>query len=86
MTGECPRCRSESITVLARSAVPDMWDVLACRRCTYTWRTSEPAAQTSAAAYPAQFALSEADIANAPEVPQVPDTFKWSSARNSPHP
>ena len=54
MTGECPRCRAESITVLARSAVPDLWDVLACQRCTYIWRTSEPAAQTSAAAYPAR--------------------------------
>ena len=28
MTGECPRCRGESITVLARSAVPGVWDVL----------------------------------------------------------
>ncbi len=73
MNGECPRCRAESVTLLARSAVPGMWDVLACQRCTYTWRTSEPAAQTSAAAYPAKFALSEADIANAPEVPPVPD-------------
>ncbi len=76
MTGECPRCWGESITVLARSAVPDMWEVLGCQRCTYIWRTSEPAAQTSAAAYPARFALSEADIANAPEVPPVPDTIE----------
>lgn len=75
MNGECPRCRSDSITVLARSAVADLWDVLACRRCTYTWRTSEPATQTSAAAYPAKFALSEAGIANAPEVPPVPDSI-----------
>ena len=66
MTGECPRCRGESITVLARLAVPGVWDVLFCQRCTYSWRTSEPTAQTSAAAYPARFALSEAEIANAP--------------------
>jgi hypothetical protein len=50
-----------------------MWDVLACRRCTYTWRTSEPATRTSVADYPARFALSEADIANALDVPPVPD-------------
>lgn len=73
MNGECPRCAGESIAVLGHSAVPGLWDVLACRRCTYTWRTSEPAARTSAAAYPAKFALSEADIADAPEVPPVPD-------------
>lgn len=76
MNGQCPRCRGEAVTVLARSADPGMWEVLACRRCTYTWRTSESAAQTSAAAYPAKFALSEADIASAPEVPPVPDTFR----------
>ena len=76
MNGECPRCRGEAITVLAHSADPGMWEVLACRRCTYTWRPSEPVAQTSAAAYPAKFALSEADIANAPEVPPVPDTIR----------
>lgn len=76
MNGECPRCRAEAITVLARSADPGMWEVLACQRCTYTWRTSEPAAQTTAAVYPAKFALSEADIASAPEVPPVPDTVR----------
>ncbi len=75
MNGECPRCRGNEITVLARSADPGMWDVLACGRCTYTWRTTEPATQTSAAAYPAKFALSEGDIASAPEVPPVPEAF-----------
>ena len=76
MTGQCPRCRAESITVLARSAAPDLWEVLACQRCTYSWRTTEPVTRTSAAAYPAKFALSEADIANAPEVPRIPDSFR----------
>jgi hypothetical protein len=69
MTGECPRCWGESITVLARSAVPGVRDLLSCQRCTCSWRTSEPAAETSAAAYPARFALSGAGIANALEVP-----------------
>jgi hypothetical protein len=69
MTGECLRCRGETITVLARSAVPGVWDLLSCQRCTYSWRTSEPATQIFAAAYPARFALSEADVANTPEAP-----------------
>jgi hypothetical protein len=63
------------VTVLTRSAVPGVWDVLSCQRCTFSWLTSEPAAQTSAA-YPARFALSEADIPNAPEVPPVPEAFR----------
>lgn len=63
------------ITVLTRSAVPGVWDVLPCQRCTFSWLTSESAAQISAA-YPARFALSEADIANAPEVPPVPEAFR----------
>lgn len=76
MTGECPRCRGNQITPFARSAVPDVWEVLGCQRCTYSWRTSEPVAQTSADAYPARFALSEADIANAPDVPPVPKVLR----------
>ena len=63
------------ITVLTRSAVPGVRDVLSCRPCAFSWLTCKPAAQTSAA-YPARFALSEAGIANAPEVPPVPEAFR----------
>ncbi|MFE6804992.1 non-oxidative hydroxyarylic acid decarboxylases subunit D [Streptomyces sp. NPDC057696] len=69
---ECPRCAFDTITRLATSPVPDVWDVLQCGRCLYTWRTTEPARRTGRDAYPEAFKLTESDIENAIEVPEVP--------------
>ncbi|WP_328535171.1 non-oxidative hydroxyarylic acid decarboxylases subunit D [Streptomyces sp. NBC_00344] len=72
LPAECPRCAFAVLTRLATSPVPGVWDVLQCGRCLYTWRTSEPARRTRRDAYPESFKLTEADIANAIEVPAVP--------------
>ncbi|MEV5612782.1 non-oxidative hydroxyarylic acid decarboxylases subunit D [Streptomyces sp. NPDC052225] len=69
---ECPRCAHGSVTHLAASPVPGVWDVLQCARCLYTWRTTEPARRTRRDAYPDSFKLTESDIAHAIEVPTVP--------------
>ncbi|RVU20877.1 hypothetical protein EOT10_26400 [Streptomyces antnestii] len=69
---ECPRCAFDTITQLASSPVPGVWDVLQCARCLYTWRTIEPARRTRRDTYPEAFKLTEADIENAIEVPAVP--------------
>jgi hypothetical protein len=69
---ECPRCAFTSLTRLATSPVPGVWDVFQCGRCLYTWRTIEPARRTRREAYPEAFKLTEEDIANAIEVPTVP--------------
>ncbi|MEV5148102.1 non-oxidative hydroxyarylic acid decarboxylases subunit D [Streptomyces sp. NPDC052727] len=68
----CPRCDTETIATLATSPVPGVWDVLQCRRCLYTWRTTEPPRRTTRAHYPHEFRLTAADIDNAPEVPAIP--------------
>ncbi|MEU5950741.1 non-oxidative hydroxyarylic acid decarboxylases subunit D [Streptomyces sp. NPDC047525] len=68
----CPRCAFETIDRLATSPVPGVWDVLQCRQCFYTWRTTEPARRTRRDAYPDQFKMTVADIENAIEVPAVP--------------
>ncbi|MEU9060152.1 non-oxidative hydroxyarylic acid decarboxylases subunit D [Streptomyces sp. NPDC048430] len=68
----CPRCAFETVTQLATSPVPSVWDVLQCQQCLYTWRTSEPARRTRRDAYPEQFKMTLADIENAIEVPAVP--------------
>ncbi|WP_328334903.1 non-oxidative hydroxyarylic acid decarboxylases subunit D [Streptomyces sp. NBC_00455] len=73
---ECPRCAYATVTRLATSPVPGVWDVLQCGRCLYTWRTIEPARRTQRAAYPDNFKLTEADIENAIEVPTVPPLRK----------
>ncbi|MGW6059269.1 non-oxidative hydroxyarylic acid decarboxylases subunit D [Streptomyces sp. NPDC055189] len=68
----CPRCAFETIDQLATSPVPGVWDVLQCRQCLYTWRTTEPARRTRRDAYPEQFKMTVSDIDNAIEVPAVP--------------
>lgn len=72
VTAICPRCANETIERLATSPVPDVWDVLQCQRCLYTWRTTEPDRRTTRSAYPVEFRMTPEDIANAPEVPAVP--------------
>ncbi|MFE6685612.1 non-oxidative hydroxyarylic acid decarboxylases subunit D [Streptomyces sp. NPDC057743] len=74
--GPCPRCAFETIARLATSPVPDVWNVLQCGRCLYTWRTTEPARRTQRDAYPENFKLTPTDIANAIEVPEVPPLLK----------
>ncbi|MFI7385372.1 non-oxidative hydroxyarylic acid decarboxylases subunit D [Streptomyces sp. NPDC049813] len=69
---ECPRCAFATVSHLAASPVPGVWDVLQCARCLYTWRTSEPARRTRRDAYPDLFKLTQADIDAAIEVPAVP--------------
>jgi hypothetical protein len=68
----CPRCAHETIEKLHSSPVPGVWDVLQCRRCLYTWRTTEPARRSQRDAYPEGFRLTPEDLANAPEVPAIP--------------
>ncbi|MER7841615.1 non-oxidative hydroxyarylic acid decarboxylases subunit D [Streptomyces sp. NPDC096040] len=68
----CPRCTHETVESLYTSPDPGVWDVLQCRRCLYTWRTTEPVRRTRADAYPEVFRLTPEAMSNAPEVPAVP--------------
>ena len=43
-----------------------------CDTCFYTWRSTEPEENVSAAKYPEVFRLNPADFANIPEVPAIP--------------
>jgi len=56
---------------LAVSPVPDSWSVWSCRRCWYSWRSTEPLANSSPAHYPAEFRLTELDITSAENVPSI---------------
>lgn len=68
----CPRCDHDDLRKLADSPVADVWEVLQCTRCLYTWRTTEPDRRTSRDAYPRAFRMSQSDIDNAPQVPAIP--------------
>ncbi|WP_414505851.1 non-oxidative hydroxyarylic acid decarboxylases subunit D [Streptomyces sp. NEAU-L66] len=57
----CPRCAANRTEQLATSPVPGVWDVLQCRTCLYTWRTTEPVRRTSRDAYPEEFRMTRPD-------------------------
>ena len=67
----CPRCRSTTTRLRAKSAVAGVWTVFGCDTCFYTWRSTEPAENTDPERYPAVFRLSPEDIPKLPVVPAV---------------
>jgi vanillate/4-hydroxybenzoate decarboxylase subunit D len=67
----CPRCGYATIEVAARSQVPGVWEVLSCTRCTYLWRTTEPARTSTRAAYPERYRWTAQLIKDAPAVPAI---------------
>lgn len=68
----CPRCAHSTLETLADSPVPDVWKVLQCGLCHYTWRTTEPARRSNRQDYPERFRLTQADLENAQEMPTIP--------------
>jgi vanillate/4-hydroxybenzoate decarboxylase subunit D len=70
----CPRCDHNAIDTVATSPVPGVWEVYGCGRCSYMWRSTEPADRSIREGYPVEFRITQADIDNAiiePEI-QVP--------------
>ena len=72
-TAQCPRCASQETEQLAESPVPGVWTVTICRRCLYSWRSTEPLPNQSRDHYPASFRLTQADIDAARDVPPIPE-------------
>ncbi|HTF46601.1 MAG TPA: non-oxidative hydroxyarylic acid decarboxylases subunit D [Pseudonocardia sp.] len=68
---DCPRCSGRGLERLAVSPVPGSWSVWSCPRCWYSWRSTEPKVNSSPAHYPAEFRLTELDIAAAQNVPAI---------------
>jgi hypothetical protein len=75
-TAGCPRCTSPETEQLAGSPVPGAWTVTICRRCRYSWRSTEPLPNRSRDHYPDRFRLTQADIDAAPDVPAVPEAAR----------
>ena len=68
----CPRCRSNTTKVRAQSPVAGVWTIFGCDTCFYTWRSTEPPANTDPDQYPQVFRLNPNDLAKLPEVPTIP--------------
>ena len=54
-TSVCPRCRSNATAVRAQSPAAGVWIIFGCDTCFYTWRSTEPAANTDPDQYPQVF-------------------------------
>jgi vanillate/4-hydroxybenzoate decarboxylase subunit D len=67
----CPRCDYPETERLAESPVPGVWEVRGCPRCRYSWRSTEPPANSSREHYPARFRMTPDGIAAARAVPPV---------------
>ena len=67
----CPRCRSDSTAVRAHSPIAGVWTIFGCDTCFYTWRSTEPAANTDPDQYPQVFRLNPAELTKFPEVPAI---------------
>ena len=68
----CPRCRSATVRTRSTSPIAAVWTVFGCDTCFYTWRSTEPAENTSPDAYPEVFRLKPEDLVKLPEVPAIP--------------
>lgn len=68
----CPRCRSTTTKVRSTSAVAGVWTVYGCDTCFYTWRSTEPAENTTPDIYPEEFRLKPEDLLKLPEIPAIP--------------
>lgn len=72
----CPRCGHDHLQSLFASPVQDVWTVLQCTKCLYTWRTTEPLRRSSYDEYPEKFRMTDEKMAHAAPIPAVPDLLK----------
>ena len=48
----CPRCRSGTLQLLAKSPDAGVWMVFGCSTCFYAWRSTEPEENVNPEKYP----------------------------------
>lgn len=67
---KCPRCGSETVRVMTKSPVGDVWEVYVCDTCYYAWRSTEEIHVHDV------FKLKPEDIPNLQQIPAVPPLKK----------
>ncbi len=68
----CPRCDSDTVEVMAKSPVGNVWEVYVCKTCWYSWRSTETPDKTDPKHYKASFKLKAADIHDMLMIPTIP--------------
>ncbi len=66
----CPRCGHKEIRRITQSPVGEVWEVYACRKCGYSWRSTEEIHILD------KFRLDDEKIANMQVIPPVPPLAK----------
>ena len=67
---KCPRCDADTVRVMTKSPVGDVWEVYVCDTCSYSWRSTEEIHVHDV------FKLKPEDIPNLQEIPPVPPLKK----------
>lgn len=68
----CPRCDSESISVMAKSPVGNEWEVYLCDTCKFSWRSTEGENITDPGKYDKRFKLDPSNFDKLDQIPPVP--------------
>lgn len=68
----CPRCDSDTVELMTKSPVGDVWEVYVCETCWYSWRSTETPDKTDPAKYKASFKIEVAKIPNMLVIPPIP--------------
>lgn len=66
----CPRCNHDDIKTIAKSPVENVWEMYACQKCWYSWRSTETPQILD------KFLLDDAKIAVMQIIPPVPPLKK----------
>lgn len=61
----CPRCNGET-RIMTKSPVGDVWEVYVCKKCFYSWRSTEHKVILP------QFKLTDEKIATMQMIPPIP--------------
>ncbi len=72
----CPRCDQEEGIKVCEAPQGRAWEVYRCQRCDFVWRSTEKEEIINRRLYPAEFKLSEDQMAKMTEKPVIPPLKK----------
>ena len=72
---KCPRCLTDSASVISRSPVPGVWEMFNCATCGYSWRSTDILQNSSPEHFPAEFRLDGSQLNRLADFPPLPKTI-----------
>ncbi|MBY0215341.1 MULTISPECIES: non-oxidative hydroxyarylic acid decarboxylases subunit D [Paenibacillus] len=73
---KCPRCESETVSLLKKAPLDHAWEIYICGTCTLSWRNTEPENITDPAKYDQRFKIDPANIEKLDQIPPIPELKK----------